>query len=109
VWCSLIVNCAGPVSLLQDRVAQAALRARCHYVDLAGMSFVKERLCPAPSISHQNNVDKECIVGKQELEVQERQLGVCARSWPNGASSRGYGSRRLAGMLESALFLRRSD
>jgi saccharopine dehydrogenase-like NADP-dependent oxidoreductase len=44
--CSIVVNCAGPVVLLQDRVAQAAMRARCHYVDVAGMSFVKERLLP---------------------------------------------------------------
>ncbi len=42
--CSIIVNCAGPVTLLQDRVAQAALRARCHYIDPAGMSIVHERM-----------------------------------------------------------------
>src|SRR6516165_5423358 len=29
--CSIVVNCAGPVMLLQDRVAQAAFRTRCHY------------------------------------------------------------------------------
>ena len=44
--CSLIINCGGPVILLQDRVAQAAFRARCHYVDPAGLSFVKERMRP---------------------------------------------------------------
>jgi saccharopine dehydrogenase (NAD+, L-lysine-forming) len=42
--CSIIVNCAGPVMALQDRVAQAAFRRRCHYVDAAGMSLVKERM-----------------------------------------------------------------
>jgi len=42
--CSTIVNCAGPVIVLQDRVAQAALRNRCHYVDAAGMLMVKESL-----------------------------------------------------------------
>src|ERR1700722_12733384 len=42
--CSIIVNCAGPVMELQDRVAQAAFRARCHYVDAAGMTIVKERI-----------------------------------------------------------------
>ncbi|HYW42032.1 MAG TPA: saccharopine dehydrogenase NADP-binding domain-containing protein [Bryobacteraceae bacterium] len=42
--CSIIVNCAGPVMVLQDRVAQAAFRSRCHYIDAAGMSFVKERM-----------------------------------------------------------------
>ena len=44
--CSVLINCGGPVTLLEDRVAQAALRARCHYVDLAGMSIVKERMLP---------------------------------------------------------------
>jgi len=44
--CSLVINCAGPVSLLQDRVAQSAFRNRCHYVDPAGLSFVKERMLP---------------------------------------------------------------
>jgi hypothetical protein len=44
--CSTIVNCGGPVILLQDRVAQAAFRAHCHYVDPAGMSVVKERMLP---------------------------------------------------------------
>ena len=44
--CSIIVNCAGPVVQLQDRVAQAVFRRRCHYVDAAGMSLVKERMLP---------------------------------------------------------------
>lgn len=44
--CSIIVNCAGPVMVLQDRVAQAAFRRRCHYIDAAGMSLVKERMLP---------------------------------------------------------------
>jgi saccharopine dehydrogenase (NAD+, L-lysine-forming) len=44
--CSVIVNCAGPVILLQDRVAQAAFRQHCHYVDAAGMGVVRERLLP---------------------------------------------------------------
>jgi saccharopine dehydrogenase (NAD+, L-lysine forming) len=44
--CSIIVNCAGPVMELQDRVAQASLRGRCHYIDAAGMSLVKERMLP---------------------------------------------------------------
>jgi saccharopine dehydrogenase-like NADP-dependent oxidoreductase len=44
--CSIIVNCGGPVMLLQDRVAQAAFRGHCHYVDPAGMSIVKERMLP---------------------------------------------------------------
>jgi len=44
--CSIVVNCAGPICILQDRVAQSALRNRCHYIDPAGMSFVKERMLP---------------------------------------------------------------
>jgi len=44
--CSIVVNCGGPVCLLQDRVAQSAFRSRCHYIDPAGMSFVKERMLP---------------------------------------------------------------
>jgi hypothetical protein len=44
--CSTVINCAGPVFELQDRVAQAALRGRCHYVDAAGLSIVRERLLP---------------------------------------------------------------
>ncbi len=44
--CSIVINCAGPVMALQDRVAQAAFRARCHYIDAAGMSVVKERMLP---------------------------------------------------------------
>lgn len=44
--CSLIVNCAGPVMQLQDRVAQAAFRQRCHYIDAAGLGLVKEPMLP---------------------------------------------------------------
>jgi len=44
--CSIVVNCAGPVIELQDRVAQSAFQAQCSYVDPAGMSFVKERMLP---------------------------------------------------------------
>jgi hypothetical protein len=44
--CSIVVNCAGPVVALRDRVAQAAFRLRCHYIDAAGMSLVKARMLP---------------------------------------------------------------
>jgi len=44
--CSIVVNCAGPVMLLQDRVAQSALHSRSHYVDVAGLVFVKQRMAP---------------------------------------------------------------
>lgn len=44
--CSIVINCAGPVMLLQDRVAQAALRSRSHYVDVASLTFVNERMSP---------------------------------------------------------------
>jgi len=41
--CSIVVNCAGPVKVLEDRVARAAFRWRCHYLDAAGMALIKER------------------------------------------------------------------
>ena len=44
--CPVVVNCAGLVTLLQDRVAQAAFRGHCHYLDPAGMSVVGERMNP---------------------------------------------------------------
>lgn len=44
--CSVIINCAGPVMLLQDRVAQASFRNRCHYVDPVGLGLIKERILP---------------------------------------------------------------
>ncbi len=44
--CSIIVNCSGPAMVLQDRVAQAAFRKRCHYIDVAGLTFVKEGMLP---------------------------------------------------------------
>jgi hypothetical protein len=44
--CSVVVNCGGPVSELQDLVAQAAFRARSHYVDVAGLTLVREGMMP---------------------------------------------------------------
>lgn len=44
--CSIVVNCGGPVMQLQDRVAQAAFRRRCHYIDAAGLGSVKEPMLP---------------------------------------------------------------
>jgi len=44
--CSVVVNCGGPVSELQDRVAQAALRTRSHYVDVAGLTLVWKAMLP---------------------------------------------------------------
>jgi saccharopine dehydrogenase (NAD+, L-lysine forming) len=44
--CSVVVNCGGPVSELQDMVAQAALRSRSHYVDVAGLTLVRESMMP---------------------------------------------------------------
>jgi hypothetical protein len=44
--CTILVHCGGPVMRLQDRVARAALRHKCHYVDLAGLAVVKECLLP---------------------------------------------------------------
>jgi hypothetical protein len=44
--CSIVVNCGGPVSELQDAVAQAALRTRSHYVDVAGLTLVRDSMTP---------------------------------------------------------------
>lgn len=44
--CSVVVNCSAPTVVVQDGVAQAALRSRCHYVDPGGFSFLKQRLLP---------------------------------------------------------------
>lgn len=44
--CSIIVNTAGPVIVLKDRIAQAAFHRHCHYIDAAGMAVVKERMLP---------------------------------------------------------------
>lgn len=44
--CSIMVNCASPVMVLKDCVAQAAFRARLHYVDAASLLIVKERMLP---------------------------------------------------------------
>jgi len=44
--CSVVVNCGGPVSELRDTVAQAAFRARSHYVDVAGLTLVREAMMP---------------------------------------------------------------
>ncbi|MBZ5621820.1 MAG: saccharopine dehydrogenase NADP-binding domain-containing protein [Acidobacteriia bacterium] len=55
--CSIVVNCAGPVVVLQDRVAQAAFRGRCHYIDAADISFVRERMLP-----HRREIEDSGIV-----------------------------------------------
>jgi hypothetical protein len=44
--CLIVITCAGPVKALRDRVAQAAFRSRCHYVDLAGLALVREAMLP---------------------------------------------------------------
>jgi len=44
--CSIIVNFGSPVMLLRDRVAQAAFRARCNYVDAASLTIVKDAMLP---------------------------------------------------------------
>jgi saccharopine dehydrogenase (NAD+, L-lysine-forming) len=44
--CTVIINCAAPTVVVQDAVAQTALRNRFHYVDAGGFSFIKQRLLP---------------------------------------------------------------
>ncbi|MBZ5682756.1 MAG: saccharopine dehydrogenase NADP-binding domain-containing protein [Acidobacteriia bacterium] len=57
---SIVVNCGGPVCELQDLVAQATLRTRSHYVDVAGLTFVREGMMP----HHQEVADRglSCVV-----------------------------------------------
>lgn len=43
---SIVVNCSGPVCELQNLVAQTALRTRSHYVDVAGLTVVREGMMP---------------------------------------------------------------
>lgn len=45
--CSVVINCAAPTIVVQDAVAQAALRNGCHYVDPGGFSFIRQRLLPS--------------------------------------------------------------
>jgi saccharopine dehydrogenase (NAD+, L-lysine forming) len=40
--CSIVINCAGPLRTLGDRVAQACFRQRCHYIDVASLSVVRD-------------------------------------------------------------------
>lgn len=58
--CQVVVNSAGPVCELKDRVAQAALRTGSHYVDVAGLTIVRERMIP----HNQELVDRglSCVV-----------------------------------------------
>ena len=44
--CSIIINTAAPVMVLQDHVAQAAFRAGANYVDAASLMIVKDRMAP---------------------------------------------------------------
>ena len=42
--CRVIVNCAGPSSIILDRIARVALQARAHYVDAGGDERLFESL-----------------------------------------------------------------
>ena len=58
--CSVVVNCGGPVSELQDTVAQSALRTRSHYLDVAGLTLVPEAMMPH---NHQfSNLGLACVM-----------------------------------------------
>jgi len=86
--CSVIVNCAGPVTVLEDRVAQSAFRNRCHYIDAAGMSIVKERMLP------------------HSREIQD--LGLCKGSWSRRKDRRRSARLIWVSQLARAASLRRS-
>lgn len=40
----IIVNCAGPSSVIQDKIAQIALKECCNYVDVGGYEFTYDKL-----------------------------------------------------------------
>lgn len=76
--CSIVVNCAGPVMLVQDRVAQAAFQRHCHYVDVAGLSFVKEGMLPRSREMAQSGLS--CIVSAGWLPGLTELLPVYAHA-----------------------------
>jgi putative NADH-flavin reductase len=76
--CSAIVNCGGPVSVLQDRVAQAAFRTRSNYADVAGLTFVKEGM-----LLHAREIEKlglRCVVSAGWLPGLTELLPVYANA-----------------------------
>jgi saccharopine dehydrogenase (NAD+, L-lysine forming) len=44
--CFLVVNCAGPSGVVQDRVAMSAVQHGCHYLDPGGYECLLSRLMP---------------------------------------------------------------
>lgn len=42
--CFIVVNCSGPATRIQNRIALAALKAHCHFVDAGGYSPMQESL-----------------------------------------------------------------
>lgn len=42
--CDVVINCAGPVSVVMDKVALAAMRQKCHYVDPGGYATLANQL-----------------------------------------------------------------
>ncbi len=67
--CEVVVNCAGPGVEVADKVAQAALRQGCHYVDPGGYSLVLE------------------LMKTSQAEVEKRGLSfVVSAGWIPGLS-----------------------
>jgi hypothetical protein len=42
--CNIIINCAGPCNVVLDKVANAALKNNCHYIDVGGYDLLMELL-----------------------------------------------------------------
>jgi saccharopine dehydrogenase (NAD+, L-lysine-forming) len=121
--CSIIVNCAGPVMELQDRVAQAAFRARSHYIDPAGMSVVKERM-----LAHRREIEGlglsfvvsagwnpglseilpvyACALAKSKMEAIESLTVYCGDSgeWSSNALRDGVWYIRETGLRSPGYF-----
>jgi saccharopine dehydrogenase (NAD+, L-lysine-forming) len=53
---SLVINAAGPFALTAEPLAKAALRSKCHYVDIAGEVDVYKRLDDFDNLAQRNGV-----------------------------------------------------
>jgi short subunit dehydrogenase-like uncharacterized protein len=59
----LVINAAGPFALTAERLAKAAIEARCHYVDINGEVDVYKRLDDLGRIAEQRGVTLVCSAG----------------------------------------------
>lgn len=60
----IVINAAGPFALTADRLAKAALEAKCHYVDINGETDVYRRLDDLGFIAYQRKLAIVCGAGE---------------------------------------------